>query len=76
MYTACVSLMESFNKTTFKISPLSYKTVKTCPTKPCISSIKGLNFKNGVQQQLTMPIDSTLLADNRLFYAENQKSCG
>lgn len=66
---------ESFNKTTFKISPLSYKTVKNLPDQTMyFLDKKGLNFKNGVQQQLTMPIDSTLLADNPgYFYAENQK---
>lgn len=66
---------ESFNKTTFKVSPLSYKTVKNLPDRTMyFLDKKGLNFKNGVQQQLTMMIDSTLLADNPgYFYAENQK---
>lgn len=66
---------ETFNKTTTQISPLSYKTVKNLPDRTMyFLDKKGLNFKNGAQQQLTMKIGNALLADNPgYFYAENQK---
>ncbi|KIO75506.1 hypothetical protein TH53_20310 [Pedobacter lusitanus] len=65
---------KTFNKTTFHISPLSYRTAKNLPDKTMyFLDREGLNFKNGTQQQLTMKIDSSLLADNPgYFYAENK----
>jgi len=66
---------ETFNKTSYHISPLSYRTAKNLPNRTMyFLDKKGLNFKNGTQQILTMKIDSSLLADNPgYFYAESQK---
>ncbi|QNK61431.1 histidine kinase [Pedobacter sp. PAMC26386] len=66
---------ETFIKTTFSINPLSYKTAKNLPNRTMyFLDKKGLNFKNGMQQMLTMKIDSSLLADNPgYFYAESQQ---
>ena len=64
----------NFIKTTLSVNPLSYKTAKNLPDRTMFFlDKKGLNYKNGARQILTMKIDSSLLADNPgYFYAENQ----
>ena len=70
-----------FNGTRFKkvkqcIYPLSYKTAVNLPDKTMFFLDQyGLNFKNGKTHQLTLKLNSALLADNPgYFYAEGKKS--
>nr|WP_184659814.1 sensor histidine kinase [Pedobacter cryoconitis] len=66
---------KEFSKTKISANSLSYKTAKNLPDRTMyFLDKKGLNFKNGASQILTMKIDSSLLADNPgYFYAESQK---
>lgn len=70
-----------FNGTTFKkteeaINPVSYKTAVNRPDKTMFFlDQNGLNYKDGLQQRLTLKISSELLTDNPgYFYAENEET--